>query len=229
MDTLFKLNHHAYVISGGSLERERLCSILEETHGFALRGNPDVYDRSFNSFSIDHARDLIENHEMKPVTATGKKLFIILANTIGSDAQNALLKLIEEPSSYSHFFFIIPSTHILLPTVKSRVYIIENGSKIEVSSTAKKFLQSDLKERLSIVKSIQDDIAKEKKTKQDAIDFLNNVERAVYEKHGAQKGKEALVLIDECRSFLYDQSPSVKMLLESVALGIPLSKEENSN
>jgi hypothetical protein len=63
-------------------------------------------------------------------------------------------------------------------------------------------------------------ISKEKKTKQDAIDFINILEAAVYSNGGAKKNAEALKSIELARKYMNDRSPSLKMLLEYVALSI---------
>ena len=72
--------------------------------------------------------------------------------------------------------------------------------------------------RLEIVKSLIDDISKEKKSKQDAINFLNDIEKVVYEDLGVEKGKRMLETIDLARKYAHDRAPSLKMLLEYVAL-----------
>ncbi len=143
-------------------------------------------------------------------------------NGITVEAQNALLKLFEEPSVYAHFFVIIPSAHLLLPTVKSRIRIIEDESKTKgkMSIEAEAFISASVPGRLEIVKTLLDDISKEKKTKQDAIEFLDAVQRSIYKKNGPVEGNAALQAVESARRYIDDRAPSLKMLLESVALTI---------
>ena len=155
-----------------------------------------------------------------------KKIFIIRANNIGHEAQNALLKLFEEPAEYAHFFLIVPSAHILLPTVKSRMLqvIQDSGDKIqeesqnEIFKEAQVFVKLSPAKRLDVVKKIVEDISKDKKTKQDAIIFLNAIQEVVYKGQGIQKGASALAAIEQARMYMNDRAPSIKMLLEYVAL-----------
>ena len=74
-----------------------------------------------------------------------------------------------------------------------------------------------------MIKKLVDDISKEKKTRQDAIRFLNVVERALYQEKRAKDFSENISTfeaIDTARTYLTDRAPSVKMLLEYAALSI---------
>lgn len=241
---LKNLSHHAYLLVGSDSVRTDLLSILEKNHKIIARANPDFFDRTYQNFTIDDAREVKTFHGTRPVAETGKKIFVLVMNGATVEAQNALLKLLEEPAEYAHFFIIIPSTHLLLPTVKSRMQILETknggrrtedeggsvkkdgGENKKVSETisqellqsAKKFVTFSKAKRLEEVKKLIDDITKEKKTKQDAIDFLNAIQVVIYEEKGVREGKLALEAIETARNYIHDRAPSVKMLLEYVAL-----------
>lgn len=222
---LENLSHHAYCLIGNNFARVRLISLLEKKHFISAERNADFIDKTYDTFTIDDARELKEQSGIKPMAEGIKKIFILTMNGITVWAQNALLKLLEEPAEYSHFFLIIPSAHLLLPTVKSRISFIQlDKEKSEVNSDtaaldeARKFLKLDTKKRLEFVKNLLDDILKEKKNKQDAINFLDNIEQAVYGDIGIKKGKRILETIDIARKYANDRAPSLKMLLESVAL-----------
>jgi DNA polymerase III delta prime subunit len=240
------LSHHAYLLIGSDHVRANLVSILEKTHKIVVRANPDFFDRSYQIFTIDDAREVKTFHGTRPVHSDGKKIFVLVMNGATVEAQNALLKLLEEPAEYAHFFIIISSAHLLLPTVKSRMQIIEmkqeTGSRkqgggkneknaigknktsdtinSELLQSAKKFVTSSKAKRLEEVKKLIDDISKEKKTKQDAIDLLNAIQVVVYEEKGVKGGKSALEVIETARTYIDDRAPSVKMLLEYVALNV---------
>jgi hypothetical protein len=139
-----------------------------------------------------------------------------------------MLKLLEEPAEYAHYFLIIPSAHLLLPTVKSRMSVIDlsvgKATTLKCSEDAKTFLKSPVAKRLDIVKKLVDEISKEKKTKKGAIDFVNAVQEVIYSnnksKDGLIKSETAFKAIEIARSYLNDRAPSVKMLLEYVALNV---------
>ena len=237
MNQSFKLpslSHHAYVLVGGvasdsstgtSDVRVGLLKTLEKTHKIIVHGNPDLFDRIYETFTIDDARELKASHEMKSVTAGAKKIFIMTMNGITIEAQNALLKLLEEPSDNAHFFLIIPSAHLLLPTIKSRVEVIYTiEEKVSASTDAVTFLKLPIQKRLDQIKKLTEEISKEKKTNQDAIDFVNALEAEIYKTAATSKRdatwQKRLKAIQTARTYLNDRAPSIKMLLEYVALNV---------
>ena len=242
------LSHHAYVIIGRDSARDDLKSLLKKDHKISTTGNPDFFDRSYGVFTIDDARELKSLHETRPVTDKAKKIFILKMNGITVEAQNALLKLLEEPAEYAHFFIIIPSAHLLLLTVRSRVSIITIGRdtsgtafpKSDDSSnrpgdekvrhfqevpkdilSAGAFLKAPVATRLETIKKLLDDITKEKKTTQDVINFVDELEAYIRAKGGAPKdAPQKLETIQTVRTYMDDRAPSLKMLLEYVALNM---------
>ncbi len=226
MDSVLKnLSHHAYCLVGGQSLVSELKSVLEKKHKISAQANPDFFDRAYNNFTIDDARDIKSLAGTRPIGESAKKIFILQMNGITVEAQNALLKLLEEPSDYAHFFLIIPSTHLLLPTIKSRISFIEtsadeSGENDEVLAEARKFIKLSPAKRIDYLKGLLDDISKEKKVKQDAIVFLNAVESVVYKERGAKSGLQALQSIEVARKYMSDRAPSLKMLLEYVALNV---------
>lgn len=228
--SLKSLSHHAYLIIGNDSHRLDLISILEKEHHIHAQGNPDFFDRLYENFTIDDARELKSLHSTRPIGITGKKIFIISTNAATVEAQNALLKLFEEPAEYAHFFLIVPSAHILLPTVKSRMQEVasnklqvasrKNQADSELIDEAQKFLKMTPAKRLEVVKKLIEDITKEKKTKQDAINFLNAIQSVVHEEKGVKEGQKQLESIETARKYIHDRAPSVKMLIEYVALSI---------
>ena len=225
----FKLNsltHHAYCLVGNHSLVPELEATLSTNCGIPTRSNPDFYFRKYEIFNIDNARELKSLHETRPIGETGKSVFIMTMNGITVEAQNALLKLLEEPAVYAHFFLIIPSAHLLLPTVKSRLLFIgerpKNDSNISsvnpIQTEAEVFIKNTVAKKMETIKTLLDDISKDKKPKQDAIDFLNAVERVVYSMESVKKNKDLLETISLMSKYINDRSPSLKMLLESVAL-----------
>ena len=64
-----------------------------------------------------------------------------------------------------------------------------------------------------------EEITKEKRTKQDAVDVLNAIQEAIHAK-GLKGNNGALEAIETSRKYMNDRSPSLKMLLEYVALSV---------
>jgi DNA polymerase III delta prime subunit len=220
-DNFKVLSHHAYCIPGNSSVCVEIKTILENIHNIPSQANPDFYEQAHQSFIIEDARSLKALHDTRPIGHTGKKVFLISMTGITSEAQNALLKLLEEPADYAHFFIVIPSTHLLLPTVKSRLLIVGNSdikTENEYAKDADAFRKMAVGKKLDYVKKLVDDISKEKKPKQDAIEFLNALEDSLYSDTPRTKNLQAFEAISTARKYIHDRAPSLKMLLDYVAL-----------
>ena len=230
--------HHAYFFVSHEVDEvvSKLKHFLEEHLGIKTHGNPDVTHHQFKTLTIDEARQLATASERKSFVQgltlhNSKKIFIIEADFITEEAQNSLLKVFEEPTAGTHFFIISPQD-ILLPTLRSRMQVI-NVSK-GVLDTKQSILDLTPAERLVKVKEITDAIKdsdpslqsydEAKRTKQDAISLLNQIERELYEKFcGNQMSTEcaqSLKVCEEARQALYDRGAPVKMILENVMLSI---------
>jgi DNA polymerase-3 subunit delta' len=209
--------HHAYYFVENEIETAvlKLKEFLEKTVGVKISGNPDFYHRKFDTFTIDHARDISQSESRKDFFGD-KKIFIIETDFITEEAQNALLKIFEEPTIGTHFFIISPQ-EILLPTLKSRMQVFWN--EIEKDLSKDSILSLNLKERMEVVKEITDGIKDEEKTKQDAISFLNKVERELYN-DSVLKNAEKLKVCQQTRESLYDRGAPIKMILENLVLSI---------
>ncbi len=158
--------HHAYFLIG-EVEAvfKELILFLESSVGIQTVGNPDFWIGKFDNLTIEDARIIRESSERKDFSGN-RKIFIIQTDFISQEAQNSLLKVFEEPTSGTHFFIISPQD-VILPTLRSRMQLIEfKSSKVKKSES---ILSLNLKDRLSKVKEITDGISDEENTKQDAI------------------------------------------------------------
>ncbi len=224
-DSLKTLSHHAYSIIGPDSLREEVRIILHDVHSIHSQANPDFYDQSYQTFTIDDARNLKSLHETRPIGTTGKKIFIVSMNGVTIEAQNALLKLLEEPAEYAHFFLIVPSPHLLLSTVKSRLQLIGDADNSksddsEARQDAQTFLKMNPAKKLDRIKKLVEDISKEKLTRQDAINFLDAVEIEIQGRGELKDNMKALEATALVRKYIYDRAPSMKMLLEYAVLNL---------
>jgi DNA polymerase III subunit delta' len=67
---------------------------------------------------------MAEEHFLKPVSGD-RKIFIIKAFSITHEAQNSLLKTLEDPVPGTGFILLIPCADRLLPTLRSRFFVIK--------------------------------------------------------------------------------------------------------
>lgn len=90
----------------------------------ATTGHPDITviqgDGSAKSMSVHLIRELREQAAVVPNEASHKVFIFADADCMNVQAQNALLKILEEPPSYMLFVLTVQSRTQLLPTVQSR-------------------------------------------------------------------------------------------------------------
>lgn len=84
---------------------------------------------------IDQIRDLKKQIAIKPIGQI-KTVTILEAEKLTLEAQNALLKTLEEPPENTQVILVASKADLLLPTVLSRCQIINLPNKKEKSSTA---------------------------------------------------------------------------------------------
>lgn len=201
-----KLSHHAYYVEGSLREYDALDMPARPLHRTA-------HER----FGIDEARHLIDLSSLRNVQDT---LFLIEAASITTEAQQALLKLFEEPQAGTTFILIVPHG-ALLPTLRSRMLEYPGLRRTtHAPSGARAFLQSSRQERSTCVEKLlkQDD-------KESVRAFVNALEAELYarlRKSNTPAAREALGDVALVRQYLGDRSPSVKMLLEHLVIALPV-------
>ncbi len=216
------LNHHAYCLVGSDSLYPELITVLESNKNFIAKANPDFFHEKYESLGIDESRKIKDNHSSKSFKEGNKRIFVIECKSITHEAQNSLLKIFEEPHEHTHFFIIIPSVSTLLPTLKSRLFVIEGArdeKENEMSKEVKKFFSLSTKNKITFVDDIVKRINDEEIEKSYAIEFLSVLEKIIYEK-GVEKNSKAIKAILKARDYMHDRSPSVKQLLEFVALSL---------
>lgn len=217
------LDHHAYFLHSVNDTVFKLKEFLLEKFNIKHEANPDFFYEKFESLGIDDSRRIKEIHLSKSFESGGKRIFIIETSAITHEAQNSLLKMFEEPNEDSHFFLIMPSQHTLLPTLSSRLLILDSKGEItqgvESIAKAEEFLSLPKKDKITFVDEMAKDISDEKLNKSDAIEFLAALEIFIYKKYGTSKPR-AMKAILKARDYMNDRSASVKQLLEYVALNM---------
>lgn len=92
-----------------------------------LRQNPDFFNYNFPKFGVKESALLKETASQKAYGE--KKIFLINLEKISNEAQNALLKILEEPRGSTYFLIYSRFFEELIPTLKSRLAIINSGKE----------------------------------------------------------------------------------------------------
>ena len=196
-----------------------LLALLEK-QGIETHANPDVYTRTYAQFGVEEARELRERAGSRAVSEA-RRIFIISAPGMTSEAQNALLKTLEEPPADAMFFIIVPSPETLLPTLRSRMQRLPISSDVlsEEAVDMKKFLAAAPEKRIDMLRPLLEKDDDEKRDIGAILSFLSSLEHALSE-NPAQAG-EGLTAIYRARKYIMDKGALVKPLLEQVALLLP--------
>jgi lipoate-protein ligase A len=120
---------------------------------------------------------------------------------------------------------IIPSLNNIISTLRSRFFIIDSNCSCDSDVDIKKFLNKNIGGRLEDIKELCESVSDEEKSKIEIINFINRLETELKNKINISKiTKEELKLFEEIekvRQYASEQSPSLKMLLEYLAIIIP--------
>ena len=213
-----ELSGNVHIVTGGKEMIQQVLETLSRTDT-DIKGNPDIFIREYLQFGIDDARDVRERAALRAVKE-GARVFIVVASQMTIDAQNALLKTLEEPSADAIFFVVVPTPETLLPTLRSRAQMLtlsKNAYEGEIS--AKDFLSASPSSRIEMLKLI---LPKEKDERDVGaiIAFLSSIERELA-RAGAEHSKAGLEAIYRTRKYITDKGSLLKPLLEQVALLAP--------
>lgn len=170
---------------------------------------------------IDEARALAERAAHRPI-AGEKRHFIISCRQMTLEAQNALLKLFEDPPATAQFYIIVPRLSVLLPTLRSRLHLFYESDAVHNAPDAQSmaFLHASFSERLLAVAKL----AKEKERTKDTQAMralIRGVESAAALHANKETSASFLRDVLLVSSYSETRGASHKMLLEHLALSIP--------
>jgi len=211
--------HHAYLIDAPINDGVTAVeSFLAGNLGLKLAGNPDFMKVETERLGIDTARTLRKAQQRKGFAAD-MKVYLVAFLNITPEAQNALLKSLEEPTDGTHFFIVTPNTGTLLSTLLSRVQKVRiedaETADTNMESMVTKFLHEEAPERISLVKDIVDD-----KDAARASDFLNMLEKRIQD-HLGQISPEHAEAVLQAQRYISNTGASVKQLLHHLAISLP--------
>ena len=109
------------------------CAACKEAHSLS---HPDIFfvekEKDKQTIGVEPIRNMIAESMIKPFYNRHKVFIIDDGDLLTPQAQNAFLKIIEEPPQYAIFIIVCTNTEVLLQTVLSRAVTI---SFLPVSDT----------------------------------------------------------------------------------------------
>ncbi len=228
---------HAYVIEAGAEEGIEIAQkYASEELGIRNKGNADWIELRYGLLSVEDSRRVQELAVQAPIKSD-KKALAIAANRAYHEAQNALLKLFEEPPEGTYLFLIVPTAGMLLPTLRSRVQILENPKKkntiiYDSDGIAAEFIKGSKEKRTALIKKLTSgrDEEERRENREAALAIVNGIEAVAYRdvvRPTADVGRSTSYIwallkeLQVLRGYLHDRSAPVKMILEHLSLVLP--------
>ena len=208
----------AYLSRGDAQSLESLLDLLEKEK-VITRTSPDLFARAYRKFGVDEAEDVRGRGRARPI-AGAHRVFALFVPSMTTEAQNALLKTLEEPSANALYFLIVPSPEMMLSTIRSRTQSLELPSgKEEVEGVVDidTFLAASSEKRLTMLKPLYEHDEDEGRDIGAVIAFLQALEK----RFAKSKNHEGLHAIYRARKYVTDKGSLLKSLLEHVALLVP--------
>ncbi|MFZ2153118.1 MAG: hypothetical protein WAV41_03615 [Microgenomates group bacterium] len=118
-----KLFPSTLVINGNHSEISKILSTLGHQK---IENNPDIF--AVGEYTIASIREINKFLSQKPLAHDNKVVLITNSDNLQKEAQNALLKNLEEPGPHNYFILTTSRPHSLLATIISRCHILHCDS-----------------------------------------------------------------------------------------------------
>lgn len=173
----------------------------------------DILTHATETLLIDDAHDIFDQTRTR-VPEDRRRIVILSFAQATTEAQNALLKLTEEPGERTQFVFVVPSESVLLPTLVSRLQRVTGTKNTDVSETADVFLQASFAQRAEMLSPYIDE-----RQMHATLTLLHALETRLAE--NIPENRRALRALAQARDYALRRGASLKLVLEYVALTIP--------
>jgi hypothetical protein len=197
--------HHAILVHGSY--PEALTLLPSECHS---QGS-DVIHYTGDRMGIDEARTVIEAAYKTPLSGT-HRYFILAFPLYTLEAQNALLKILEEPPETARFYVLTKRSGDLLPTLRSRLMPLNRSEHEDTGDGWDAFKTLSYRERLEAIGAHA--------TKKDDA-WMEEIMQGLEAYTHTHEKRELMHALVELRPMFSAPGASRKMILEHLALMLP--------
>ena len=212
-------NHHAYLLAGGAEVAGGLLEELHEVTSEALAESSDHIVTTYAQFGIDESRSL--KAQLSRRALSGQRFVVLSIEQITPEAQNALLKITEEPTANTTIFLLVADLSVILPTLKSRFIVLQSKATSSQSlEDAEEFVQATYGERMAVAGKMSAKAKTDEEKRQqrkEANMFMDHLDEYY---HGTQDTQLLKALLT-AREHLSSRELPVKAVLEYLALALP--------
>ncbi len=221
------MSAHAYFYAG---EQEAGIAVATkhatDVLGLSRENNPDLIIFRYGLFSVDDARRVIRIANQSAVGS--EKLIVIAAERIFHEAQNALLKLFEEPPLGTTLVLVVPSRGMLLSTLRSRMLPL-GETALTVDAGTKSFIAANTAEREKIISKLleraKSDKDEEKQAARgEALRLAEGLLQVSYEIWKKEEDEVVLSFAHDLERFVpifHERSAPLKLIFEHILLTMP--------
>jgi DNA polymerase-3 subunit delta' len=205
------------------LDEEKYCDKCKSCIEFNTNNNPDYIfiEPDGNNIKIEQIRQMQTKVAEKPIISNKKVYIIDNVELMTVEAQNCLLKTLEEPPEYVTIILICKNENSILNTIKSRCTII-HFEKIE-NSDIKKYLEKNYEMNNiqdSLLDIFQGSIGKAIRLK-DKVESYEKIEYML-----KNINNKDIIEILELSEILYKSKDDIEEILEYInVILLNLSKE----
>lgn len=206
--------------------------ILNIPSNKSYKTNPDCYgiwpeNIDKNKIKLKQIQEYIRKSQLKPFNSVFKVGIIVSAEKMTHQAQNALLKTLEEPPSNTFLLLSAANENKLLKTIRSRCQILDltkKGEKLKQSENVTKILKADLVDRFKFVETLLEE--KDPSVQSEMIElFLKNLletfRKALIKKQDSKNLIKILNLIQSTQNAL-ERNVNKRLALENLMINLPL-------
>ncbi len=237
MGLLYYENHLSYMVSFIVVAKEKKKrEAFEKEH--ATKHQIDAFDITIlekdetkaQSIGIETVKQIHKKVFLKPIKSEYKLVIIEDAQLLTPEAQNALLKILEEPPAHTHIMLGTESQDDLLPTILSRCQIIileeeKKELKQETITELNFFVQSlpdlSIGARLKQAEQLAKDKEKALKWIENMIVILRkNLIESINEAYDTRDTRDALIHLQSLHTLLKTTNVNPRFAIENTLLSL---------
>lgn len=189
------------------------CGICKSCIEFINNNNPDFYilQSEEKNIKVEQIRYIQKKVQEKPIISEKKIYIIDNADTMTVEAQNCLLKTLEEPPEFVTIILIGKNEDEFLNTIKSRCMIIHFQELEE--ENIKQYMQEKFNMKIispTVLKTFEGSIGKAIKLK-DKVDIYNEINNIIY----SLENKDIIDIIN-LSNIIYKSKEEIYDILEYI-------------
>ncbi len=204
-------------------DNNKYCNNCKSCLEFEGKNNPDFFiiEPDGNVIKIEQIRNMQKGIQEKPIISSKKVYIINDADKMKKEAQNALLKTLEEPPDFVTIILIGENENAFLPTIRSRCMILHFNSIS--NSDMKKYLQEnyDINVTSNMLDVFQGSIGKAIELKDKQEEYLI-IEQAI-----ENIEKEDLIDLVKKLEILYTSKDEILDMLDYINIILLRKSKEN--